>query len=280
MRNNNKGITLLELIVTFAIVAVLALVVVPNFTQYIGYSSKGVCEANRLEFMRAYQVYLASGEGSQTLAQAMNGEVPGLAGDRGRLKCPDGGTFSVVNGSIVCSVHGAIGSSGGGSGGTGDSGGGTGGAGGDTELQAGDVIFGTSATHEVVLDSWTGECSSVTTYCKDNPYESGLKLASLLKGSVVVHNGKTYVVKWDTPWLTEQEAIDFEDNPSAVSFLKEFYPTHVITSSAHNSSNEWSPRLMNGDVFYEGGVAYVYMGSDNTQWESLPQHGGNWIRLV
>ncbi len=269
MKSNNKGITLLELIVTFSIVAVLALVVVPNLTQYIGFSSKGTCEASRLEFMRSYQTYLSTSEGNGTLAQALNGQIPEMLADKNNLKCSNGGTFAVVDGSIVCSVHGAIGSPGGA------------GGGGVIILKAGTVIFGTPATHEVVLDSWKGSCKQVTDFCAANPYESGLNLTDLSKGSVLVDEyGKTYLVLWDDPWLTKNQAVDYVNNPSAISFIKEFDPTHIIDSSAYNSSTGWSPHLMNGDVFYENGVAYVYLGTSDKQWESLPQNGGYWIRLV
>ncbi|PKM74017.1 MAG: hypothetical protein CVU91_02960 [Firmicutes bacterium HGW-Firmicutes-16] len=274
MKNNNKGITLLELIVAFSIAAVLALAVVPNLTQYIGFSSKGTCEASRLEFMRSYQTYLATGEGNGTLAQALNGQVPELLADSNNLRCSDGGIFAVVDGSIVCSVHGAIGAE------AGDDPGGSGGSGPGGEWISGDVIFGTPLTHEVVLDSWTAERASVITYCEDNPYESGMTLSNLSKGSVLVYEGKTYLAKWGSPWLTEADAIEFEKNPSAISFLFEFDPTHVINSSAYNTSTGWSPHLMNGDVFYENGVAYVYLGVSDKQWESLPQNGGYWIKLV
>ncbi len=269
MKNNKKGLTILELIVTFTIAAILALVVVPNLTQYIGYSAKGVCETSRIEFMRSYQTYLASGEGSQTLEQALNGEIPAMAADRSRLKCPDGGTFTVKDGSIHCSVHGAIGSASGGSGGS------------VTILKAGTVIFGTPETHEVVLDSWKGSCKQVTDFCAANPYQTGLTLSELSKGSVLVDEyGKTYLVLWNDPWLTKNQAVQFVDNPSAINFIKAFDPTHVISSSAYNSATGWSPHLMNGDVFYENGIAYVFMGNNDTQWESLPQQGGWWIKLV
>ena len=44
---NNKGFTLLELIVSIAVLAVLATIIVPQLTKYIGTSEESVCEVNR-----------------------------------------------------------------------------------------------------------------------------------------------------------------------------------------------------------------------------------------
>ncbi|MFB0921245.1 MAG: type II secretion system protein [Oscillospiraceae bacterium] len=264
MKLNNKGITLLELIVALTIAAVLALVVVPNFMQYIGYSTKGACETSRLAFMRSYQAYLASGEGSETLTQALNNEIPAMAADRSSLKCPDGGTFSVVNGSIVCSVHGAIGSTGGSSGGSGGE---------TTTLVAGDEIF-TNTPNPITLGNWTSLCTETAAL----PYAG----TSVTEGTVYVLNGITYAVKWND-YLSVADAKNIEknlkENPSAVSWLQKFDPTKWIGPSNYLGSSEWSPYLMNGTVFRDGYLVYIFLGADNTRWEEYPTHGGYWLKL-
>ena len=284
---NNKGFTLLELIVSIAVLAVLATIIVPQLTKYIGASEESVCEVNRKEFIRSYNAYLSYG-GTATLAQAVSGACPELAADAENLKCPEGGAISVVDGELVCSIHGAIGSESGGTGGSGDSGGGTGGSGdsgggtggsgdsgggsggsgggtGGTTLNPGDTIFET-----ITLESWTDLCSETGAL----PYAG----ASLTKGEIFVHNGITYAVKWNS-YLSNYDAIQFIGDPDSLSYLQDFDSAVTIDSSSFYSGNLWNPALMNGTVFAENGSVYVFLGGDNTQYEAHPTVGGNWLKI-
>ncbi len=250
---NNKGFTLMELIVAISIISVLGMIMVPALTKYVINAQKGVCESNREEFMYSFRTFKATDEAGLTLEQAINGDIPELAGTVEGLKCPSGGEFTVVDGAIHCSVHDGEGES---------EGGGAPGA--------GDTILGS-----VALLDWTAACNQAL---NAGQYESGTTLSSTT-GQVYYYDSKYYMVKWDNPWLTKSDASSHLTNPSGVYFLQEFDPNVTITSSNYNSSTGWDPNLKHLDVLYENGTAYLYMGS-TTKWEVLPQYGGYWIKLA
>ncbi len=256
---NSKGFTLLELIVVIAIMGVLAVVMVPTLTQYKSRSELGVCEANRQEFLHSYIINQSMGDSGYSLEQAINGDCPALLADKNNLKCPDKGDIKVENGALVCSVHGAIGSSGSGSG--------------SETLVSGDKIFGDTVT----LQNWETLCKTTGAL----PYGG----TEVVMGTVYVVKGVTYVVKWKD-YLHDYEANSFVSNPDGAKFLQKFNPNVTINSSSFSAGNKWTPALMNGTVFSEYDsnkkrmVSYVFLGSDNTLYESLPTQGkGYWVKL-
>ena len=257
---NNKGFTLIEMLIVVAIIAVLVAVGIPTLTGQLARAKAVTCEANRTIFTRSYKMNMIFATEDYTLEDAINGDYPEMLQDLAGLTCPSGGTFSVVDGQLVCSVHGAIGS-----GETGGSGGGTGG--GTDTLEAGDVIFG-----DITLYSWEALCSAAAS--------SGSGGVSVNKGKVYVYNGETYVAENDN-WLSTSAGVTFSTNPGGVSFMQHFDPTATtINSSNYSSSTGWNPYLMNGVVFYENDMSFVFLGADNTQWDALPMLGGNWVHLV
>ncbi|MGE4485758.1 MAG: competence type IV pilus major pilin ComGC [Oscillospiraceae bacterium] len=256
---NNKGFTLVEMLIVVAIIGILTAVGIPSLTGQLDRAKAVACEANRVIFMRSYKMNMVFETGDYTLEQAINGEYPVMTQDLAGLTCPSGGTFSVVDGQLVCSVHGAIGS--------GETGGSGGGTGGDTDtLVAGDVIFG-----NITLGSWEDLCSAAAS--------SGSGGVSVNKGKVYVYNGETYVAGNDN-WLSTSAGVTFSTNPGGVGFMQHFDSTAAtLNMMNHNSDDSWTPPLTNGVVFYENDMSFVFLGSDNA-YDALPTTGGNWVQLV
>lgn len=59
---NNKGFTLVELIIVIAIIAVLAMVLIPSYLKYIDKSRKAMDKETAGEIAKAFQIALASDE--------------------------------------------------------------------------------------------------------------------------------------------------------------------------------------------------------------------------
>jgi len=99
-RLNNKGFTLVEIIIVLAIIAILASVAVPSFIGCIEKAKKEVCNTNCLQLERMYETYLIL-EGTDhtdvVFAQYLQ--------EYGENICPDHGDISYVDGKVQCSIH-------------------------------------------------------------------------------------------------------------------------------------------------------------------------------
>lgn len=247
---NNKGFALLELIVVMAILGVLAVVTVPTLTQYIDSSRKGVCEASRAALIRSFTVFKASDDNNYTLEDVVKGNCPAMLNDYNNLNCPADGTFSVVDGNIVCSIHDVSGTSG--------------------VLKAGDTIL-----NSVVLDDLRASC-----VIADESAKQGIHLTA--KGQVLVANGVTYAVGWST-WLSQDEAEAFLNNGTIPSIFVKIDTVNILSSSNCNYVNYhwvWTPAVEHGSVYYDSvnKVSYFYNTTGGAT-DQLPENGGNWIRL-
>lgn len=109
---------MVELLVVLVILAVLAAAIIPSMLGFIDESKRKLCEVNRLQIIRYYQMMKQTHEPlgeTVTLQDVFDGKYPEVAPDIPRIKCPSGGTYTVEGEIIVCSVlsHGGNGSSGG-----------------------------------------------------------------------------------------------------------------------------------------------------------------------
>ncbi len=104
---NNKGFTLLEILVVLLIMSLLVYNGIPHFQRTIENSEEAVCKNNRETILRAYDRYEFL-YGDLTLAEIVN--------DNNWTKefemyekyeyCPSGGEFYVTEqNEILCSVH-------------------------------------------------------------------------------------------------------------------------------------------------------------------------------
>ncbi len=150
----------------------------------------------------------------------------------------------------------------------GDNTGGDNPGGGDTP-SGGSFMPGDTIAGGIVLQSWDELCTSTAAL----PW-GGTNLA---KGTVFVYNGVTYVVKNEN-YLSKDSAGQNGDNPLATGFMQQFNPDDTIDDACYNSSVGWVPPLHNGVVCERNGNYFVYLGGDNTKWESQPP-AGNWVQL-
>ncbi len=252
---NRKGFSLIELLLSVTIIAVTVSMMTPVFYKQIENAQFTVCEINRREYMKSYELFKALDTEGYTLEDALDASrcPPELRGALDGLTCPEGGTFSVRDGQLVCSVHGAVGSHAI-----------------DFEddlekLAASDAVLG-----HILLYDWQALCDLAELSWDD------VRLAA---GTVYVSGGEIYVVTSDNI-LTREEALKYRSEPGILPFMQPFDPTAEISASAYNTAIGWRPLLMNGDICQRNGAAYVFVGEDRTQWEPLPGAGGSWILLT
>ncbi len=89
MKKDNKGFSLVELIIVIAIMAVLVGVLAPQFIKYVEQSRRSHDIATAQEIREAYLADIADGVGSTLTATPVSGkptslsETPGVAGSLG-----------------------------------------------------------------------------------------------------------------------------------------------------------------------------------------------------
>jgi prepilin-type N-terminal cleavage/methylation domain-containing protein len=97
---NNKGFTLIELIVVIAILAILSAIAVPRFSTITENARRDVCEANRHELKHAYEIYLVQNDEADT-----DINFTAFVNEYDQEICPEGGIISRSEGKIDCSIH-------------------------------------------------------------------------------------------------------------------------------------------------------------------------------
>lgn len=126
-KRDNRGFTLVELIIVIAIVAVLAAVVSVNYVSYLGKAKTAVCASNLKELSHVYFIDASTAEGAnyasileQTLRTAGCADLSvSTDGEKTTVKytgsCPTDGTCSIVLDSASgefrrgsCTEHGNI----------------------------------------------------------------------------------------------------------------------------------------------------------------------------
>lgn len=98
---NNKGLTLVELLVVIVITCILLVIAVPSINGIIEATEKKACEESRLQLERIYETHLVTEDidHSETFFQdfksnRIDGEI-----------CPEKGEIRYIENEVVCSVH-------------------------------------------------------------------------------------------------------------------------------------------------------------------------------
>ncbi len=103
-RSNQRGFTLIELVIVIVILGILAAVAIPKFVNLRSDAEASACKANQAAMESAIALYVAAnGSAPAALANIASymagGELP---------SCPGGGEYSFVAGSnnlkVTCSI--------------------------------------------------------------------------------------------------------------------------------------------------------------------------------
>lgn len=104
MLRNQKGFTLMELMIVIVIIGVLAAIGVPAYTNYVEKAKAATCDANRRSLSTANGLYYA--ENGRYTGDINNLDAYLDATTISKLTCPSNGTFTFHDdGTITCSVH-------------------------------------------------------------------------------------------------------------------------------------------------------------------------------
>jgi prepilin-type N-terminal cleavage/methylation domain-containing protein len=97
---NNKGFTLVEIMMIVAIMAILVAVMIPSFAGYRESVKRGLCDFKCSQAEEMYEVYLTMKDLNHTenlFAQFLV--------EYGEDICPDGSDVRYVDGTVQCLVH-------------------------------------------------------------------------------------------------------------------------------------------------------------------------------
>jgi prepilin-type N-terminal cleavage/methylation domain-containing protein len=271
-----KGFTLVQLVVSIAIIGILAGIALPRFMGANDESKRVVCLANRTKIERSFQLARAYNEYTDltTFLEAVkNGEEDALKYFSVDPICPSGGTYSVSDGHVVCSVedHSDVV--------TGDSGdsvdnGDTGGTG-DT----GDTGDTSSSTLDAIKTSADGSWQEALEKAADS--SGGISLTTDENGnyvdSVLYEQYGEYYLVFNSQYLnhglgvSEKALAKYAKNNNSV--VKVDFDADVLTSDDYTTTASgdlvWATIPSAGDIYQDGDDYYVRKYDSNSIWTAL-----------
>jgi prepilin-type N-terminal cleavage/methylation domain-containing protein len=96
----NKGFTLIELIVVISIIGILAAIVVPAYGGYVKKAKEEVCNANCVQVERMYEMHLVM-KGIENSDVGFEQFLKENVKDR----CQEHGVITYVDWKVKCNVH-------------------------------------------------------------------------------------------------------------------------------------------------------------------------------
>ncbi|OQB12484.1 MAG: Type II secretion system protein G precursor [Firmicutes bacterium ADurb.Bin193] len=262
---NHKGFSLIELIVVIAILGVLVGVAAPSYIGNVKRAKARVCASNIDTITRAYR-YQRAENPSTTLQAVVQGTTPV---DVSGMKCPEGGTYSVADGKIVCSIHGEAQPSPT----PGESATPTPSSGPQSGYTVGDLAFiSPNGVSVYVSGDWAAlKEEAASNYGK-----------SLTDGTVLRDETGTYVVRW-SPYLSESDGANDIPLSQMSGVVKLDENASVLTGDDLKAAGDWtgnwetSPSV--GSLYTHNGETYMCVSSSGT-WTSTNVDSGVWIKLT
>jgi prepilin-type N-terminal cleavage/methylation domain-containing protein len=103
MLRNQKGFTLMELMIVIVIIGVLAAIGVPAYRNYIDNAKKQTCAANRRTLATAVGLYMTENNGN--VPQGVDA-LKDYMTNADAVKCPAGGNYIIDQdtGAVTCSL--------------------------------------------------------------------------------------------------------------------------------------------------------------------------------
>ena len=110
MMRNEKGFTLMELMIVIVIIGVLAAIGLPAYNSFIARSKKTVCESNMRVIQTALDMYTIETPAGTTDLGALDTYMGSPDGSKlAGLRCPVGGgdvAYTISEGKVNCATHG------------------------------------------------------------------------------------------------------------------------------------------------------------------------------
>lgn len=110
MMKNERGFTIMELLVVIVIIGVLAAIGVPAYNNMTTRARIAACQANQRTLQAGVGMYFADQGGYPASIAALEGNasgtppIPAYIDNATTFKCPSGGTYSLdENHKVVCS---------------------------------------------------------------------------------------------------------------------------------------------------------------------------------
>jgi prepilin-type N-terminal cleavage/methylation domain-containing protein len=107
MMKNERGFTIMELLVVIVIIGVLAAIGVPAYNNMTTRARETACAANKRTLETGVMMYFAEQNEYPTTLNA-NTEGEGISDyieNVGTFECKSGGTYSTAGGKVYCSHH-------------------------------------------------------------------------------------------------------------------------------------------------------------------------------
>jgi type II secretion system protein G len=103
MLRNQRGFTLVELMIVIVIIGVLAAIAVPAYSSYVSKAQERTCEANRRTISTAAVMYYIEKGNYATDIDNLTDYLDNVTS----LECPAGGEYEFVQDSfdVTCSKH-------------------------------------------------------------------------------------------------------------------------------------------------------------------------------
>lgn len=99
IRKDNKGFTLVELVVVIAILAILAAIAIPRFGGFTAGAKEGAVEANHRTIVSAAQMYYANNKEWPADLNALTGEYLAESDfEKNGKSIPEGATYKIEKG--------------------------------------------------------------------------------------------------------------------------------------------------------------------------------------